>query len=149
LNLSSKPRHLSMFLFPLMVLLLPSMALLLPLNQPLFLLSHRNLPQGQTDMDIVASIEQLHQKGVFEPTSVVRPGHRVIPCSYFVKEKFNGDEKLMKLKGRCVADGHKQIRSASTSTSSPTVVLTSVFVVITIAAHNRWDVVTVDITGAY
>jgi hypothetical protein len=34
-------------------------------------------------------------------------------------------------------------------TSSPTVALTSVFVVITIAAHNRWDVVTVDITGAY
>jgi hypothetical protein len=29
------------------------------------------------------------------------------------------------------------------------VALTSVFVVITIAAHNRWDVVTVDITGAY
>jgi hypothetical protein len=44
-------------------------------------------------------IEQLHQKGVFEPTSVVRPGHRVIPCSYFVKEKYNGDGKLMKLKG--------------------------------------------------
>jgi hypothetical protein len=56
---------------------------------------------------------------------------------------------LMKLKGRCVAGGHRQIRSASTSTSSPTVALTSVFVVITIAAHKRWDVVTVDITGAY
>jgi hypothetical protein len=55
----------------------------------------------------------------------------------------------MKLKGRCVAGGHRQIRSASTSTSSPTVALTSVFAVITIAAHKRWEVVTVDITGAY
>jgi hypothetical protein len=94
-------------------------------------------------------MQQLHHKGVFEPISEMPLGHRVIPCSYFVKEKYNGDGHLIKLKGRCVAGGHRQIRSTSTSTSSPTVSITSLFLVITIAAHENWDVVTLDLTGAY
>ena len=48
-----------------------------------------------------------------------------------------------------VAGGHRQHRDDSIETSSPTVSITSVFLVAIIAAYNRWGIVTMDITGAY
>jgi hypothetical protein len=58
---------------------------------------------------------------VFQPIHQVPNGHPVLPCSDFVKEKYDGAGILLKLKARMVAGGHYQHRHVTIKTSSPTV----------------------------
>lgn len=94
-------------------------------------------------------MKQLYEKEVFEGITTLPNNSVPIPCSYFVKEKLDANGQVIKLKGRVVAGGHKQVRDGATETSSPTVAITSVFIIAALAARNRWFVQTLDITGAY
>jgi hypothetical protein len=104
---------------------------------------------------MVKEISQLSDKHVFKPAdiSVMSKSQfaSAIRSSMFLKEKFFPNGDFEKLKSRLVAGGHMQDRSlyGDDETSSPTVAVTSVFMVAAIAASERRMVATVDIPGAY
>jgi hypothetical protein len=76
---------------------------------------------------------------------------RVIRSSMFLKEKFKSTGEFDLLKARFVAGGNMQDRSVYTEgeTSSPTVAITSAYMVMAIAAHEGRKVMTMDVGGAY
>ena len=74
---------------------------------------------------------------------------RIIPCSLFLKEKLFPDGTFDKLKSRLVAGGHKQDVTLYDNVSSPTVSLTTVYVILAIAAFEGHHLVPIDIKGAY
>jgi hypothetical protein len=76
---------------------------------------------------------------------------RIIRSSLFLKEKVKPDGSFDKLKSRFVAGGHLQDKSkyAKEEISSPTAALSSLLTLSTIAALERREVTTVDITSAY
>ena len=75
---------------------------------------------------------------------------RVIRMSCFLKEKFDSQGKLIKLKARLVAGGHLQNRSlCSTETASPTVSTSSIFSIASIGATEKRRFMTFDVYMAY
>jgi hypothetical protein len=76
---------------------------------------------------------------------------KVIISSLFFKEKFSPTGEFQKLKARLVAGGHMQDRSLyeESDISSPTVALSSVFLVLGVAARERRKVWTADVGTAY
>ena len=74
---------------------------------------------------------------------------RIIPCSLFLKEKLFPDGTFDKLKARLVAGGHRQDITLYDNISSPTVNLTTVYIVLALAAFEGHQVTPVDIKGAY
>jgi hypothetical protein len=75
---------------------------------------------------------------------------KMINSSMFLKEKYLADTgELDKLKARLVGGGNYQSREDYGDIASPTVGLSHVFVVATLAAFERRHVATLDIKGAY
>jgi hypothetical protein len=76
---------------------------------------------------------------------------RMIRSSMFLKEKFLSTGAFDKLKARFVAGGNLQDRSIYTEgeTSSPTVSITSAYMLMAIAAQEGRKVMTMDVGGAY
>jgi hypothetical protein len=73
----------------------------------------------------------------------------VIYSFMFLKEKFKPDGTFDKLKMRLVGGGDKQNKLDYDDISSPTVSLTTVFIVLVISIRKRYRIVTTDIAGAY
>ena len=76
----------------------------------------------------------------------------IIPCKFFLREKFFADGNFEKLKGRMVGGGHKQDRTKFGDLYSPTVSTTSLFMHLPIAHMqfgDQLEVATVDVPGAY
>jgi hypothetical protein len=75
----------------------------------------------------------------------------IIRSKMFLKEKFFSDGLFDKLKARLVAGGHMQNRSdyGEDETSSPTVSLSSVYLVLSVAAKEKRKVGTADVGMAY
>ena len=96
---------------------------------------------------------QMINKEVFEfihPTCLSKERRRsVIRSSLFLKEKLNPEGVFTKLKARLVAGGDQQDKSLYEDISSPTVSLESIMMVIAIAAAEKRNFATCDITGAY
>ena len=67
----------------------------------------------------------------------------------FLKPKHDGMGVFDKLKGRIVANGAQQNRYDDDDTSSPTAMLQSVMMCLTITAHERRRIAALDIGGAY
>ena len=76
---------------------------------------------------------------------------RIIRSKMFLKEKFFPDGTFDKLKCRIVAGGDMQDRSeyGEEETSSPTVSLSSVYLVVSVAAREGIKVGTADVGTAY
>lgn len=74
---------------------------------------------------------------------------KVIRSFMFLKEKFRPDGTFEKLKMRLVAGGNMQDKLDMELTSSPTVTLSTVFILFMHAAYYCFKVKTVDIAGAY
>jgi hypothetical protein len=75
---------------------------------------------------------------------------KVIRMSCFLKEKFDSQGKLIKLKARLVAGGHLQNRSLySTETASPTVSTSSIFSIASIGATEKRHFMIFDVYMAY
>lgn len=68
---------------------------------------------------ILQEMNQLVTKEVFSPFSDSTDGVTIIPCSAFLKEKYDANGNFVKLKGRIVAGGHIQKRNENISPSSP------------------------------
>jgi len=72
----------------------------------------------------------------------------VIRSHMFLKEKYE-DGKFVKMKGRVVADGRMQDRTVYSDYSSPTVKTKSVMTCLKLAAVKNWDLLKLDIGGAF
>jgi hypothetical protein len=73
---------------------------------------------------------------------------RDIRSHMFLKEKFE-DGKFVKMKARLVADGRMQDRAIYSNYSSPTAKTRSVMTCLKIAAVKDWDLLKVDVGGAF
>jgi hypothetical protein len=102
---------------------------------------------------IVKEIDQMHQKEVFSPvdSASLSQAQRksIIRSHMFLKEKFLSTGEFDKLKARLVAGGDMQDKTLYENISSPTISLSSVFIITAIASFEKRIVVTADIAGAY
>ena len=71
----------------------------------------------------------------------------VIRSSMFLKEKFFATGEFEKLKARLVAGGDQQDKDLYDDLSAPTVSTSSVFTILSIAAHENRSAAVVDIGG--
>lgn len=74
---------------------------------------------------------------------------RIIRSSCFLKTKFDAQGNFDKLKARLLANGAQQDPTLYPDRSSPTALLQSIFMVLTIAAAENRTVAAIDIGGAY
>ena len=104
---------------------------------------------------LVYELKQMINRGVQHPVRTSDLSSEqykaIIRSSAFVKAKHKLDESFDKLKARLVAGSNMQDRSMyeAKDISSPTVKQESVMMIAAIAAQEKRNVVTVDITGAY
>jgi hypothetical protein len=108
------------------------------------------------DKGVAVAMEELRQLHEFRTFTGVKikelskeARRKIICSSLFFKEKFFADGTFEKLKARLVAGGHMQDRNLYDDLSSPTVNLSSVFLLSCLAAKDGSHVMSVDITGAY
>jgi hypothetical protein len=97
-------------------------------------------------------LSQLLEKNVFIPVDSKHLTNAqlksAIRSHMFLKEKHLPSGDFDKLKSRFVAGGNEQDKSLYDDISSSTASTETVFLIATIAAHERRVVITVDITGA-
>ena len=74
---------------------------------------------------------------------------RIIRSSMFLKEKYLASGEFEKLKARLVAGGDQQDKDMFDDLSAPTVSTSSVFTILSIAAHEGRKAAVVDIGGAF
>jgi len=103
---------------------------------------------------ILKEIEQILLKEVFYPVllgKLSKKDRRGIKCcSMFLKKKYKAGGRFDKVEVRLVAGGHLRDRTMyGDKLSSPTVEISSVFMIGVIAAAEGRKVVTLDISGAY
>ena len=102
---------------------------------------------------MISEISQLLDKDVIDPKHAKslskEQWRKIIRSSMFLKEKYLSTGAFDKLKARLVAGGHMQDRTIYDDLSSPTVSISSLFMLAAIAANERREVVTADIGGAY
>ena len=105
---------------------------------------------------IAAEFQQLNSRKVWRAIhsskSASHSKHKkILPCSMFLKEKFNAHGVFEKLKARLVAGGHRTETSlySSSETSSPTVAFETLMLVLSIAAFEERDAEAIDFPGAY
>ena len=102
---------------------------------------------------IQAEIQQMVSRGVFKPVNISEVPRdqqcSKIYSSMFLKEKFNIDGSLKKLKARLVAGGNMQNRNLyeEDSISSPTVSVPAVLIVAALGANQGSVVLTIDFPG--
>ena len=102
---------------------------------------------------IEKELGQMIAKNVWSPVNMKGltndEKHRIIRSSMFLKEKFLASSEFEKLKARLVAGGDQQDKSLYEDLSAPTVGTSSVFVLLSIAAHEGRAVSVIDISGAF
>ena len=110
----------------------------------------------RADDALWAEIQQLIDKGVFEfllPDEVQNRranGERILPCTIFLKEKYDAFNVLQKLKARMAVCGNFAKFNPMIEIESPTIAITILFLAIEIAARrNMTGHRTADIGGAY
>jgi hypothetical protein len=113
---------------------------------------------GDTAIKVLkAELQQMVEKDVWKPVKAddiyskdeKREKGSIIRSFVFFKEKYLPDGKFDKLKARLVAGGHMENRELYGDISSPTVSLTAVMMVLTIAAKEARHIAALDIAGAY
>jgi hypothetical protein len=102
---------------------------------------------------IIDELLQMLGEGVWKPKMYHElsreQSRKRIRSFMFLKEKFLPNGAYQRLKARLVAGGDGQDRTAYSSVSSPTISLTSLFIIATIAAKEARHVRTIDFVGAY
>ncbi len=103
----------------------------------------------QGEIAVTKELQQFNTHGVFEPKLADEPTDddkkKALASLIFLKEKRNGD-----IKARSCANGSKQREHiAKEEAAAPTVALESIFITAAIDAKEHWEVVTIDIPGAF
>ena len=112
-----------------------------------------DLYKGSAVKSIVDELYQMVQKRVWKPVykkqMTKKQLKKRLRSFMFLKEKFLPTGEFERLKARLVAGGHMQDRTVYDTVSSPTVSLTSIFMIAAIAARERRKVRVIDFVGAY
>jgi len=112
-----------------------------------------DLYKGSAVKSIVDELYQMVQKCVWKPVykkqMTKKQLKKRLRSFMFLKEKFLPTGDFERLKARLVAGGHMQDRTVYDTVSSPTVSLTSIFMIAAIAARERRKVRVIDFVGAY
>jgi Reverse transcriptase (RNA-dependent DNA polymerase) len=102
---------------------------------------------------ITKELNQMLTKRVWTPVDgkklTAEDRVRIIRSSMFLKEKYLTSGEFEKLKARLVAGGDQQDKDMYDDLSAPTVSTSSVFTVLSIAAHEGRKAAVVDIGGAF
>ena len=102
---------------------------------------------------IMKELSQMITKKVWTPVDgrslTAEQRYSVIRSSMFLKEKFFATGEFEKLKARLVAGGDQQDKDLYDDLSAPTVSTSSVFTILSIAAHENRSAAVVDIGGAF
>jgi Reverse transcriptase (RNA-dependent DNA polymerase) len=102
---------------------------------------------------IMKELSQMITKRVWTPVDGKRltaeERARIIRSSMFLKEKYLATGEFEKLKARLVAGGNQQDKDLYDDLSAPTVSTSSVFTILSIAAHEARKAAVVDIVGAF
>lgn len=118
------------------------------------------LGEEDTSEALITEMLQMADKNVWraktaaEMRELYRLGRvkNILPCSIFLKEKFDADKRYLKLKARLVAHGNRQILDelfGAKDVDSPTVSLAVVNILLQLAAAGNWKKRVVDVAGAY
>ena len=110
--------------------------------------------RGDAALSVIEKeLKQMIDKKVWAPVSVndlsVEEKHRIIRSNMFLKEKFLASGEFEKLKARLVAGENQQDRDLYNDLSAPTVATSSVFTLLSIAAHENRMITVIDISGAF
>jgi len=111
----------------------------------------------QAKSSVRKEVEAMIEKDVFEPLDARNLSYKqkrsAIRSFMFLKEKFKADGSFDKLKSRLTANGKTQCRAEVEamfgSTSSPTISMSSLMTVLSIAKSEGRHLATVDIKNAY
>jgi hypothetical protein len=105
------------------------------------------------EVECKRELQQMLDKKVWHGVKYADLNHnqrrKIIRSKMFIKEKFLPNGTFDKLKARLVSGGDQQDRSLYSDVSSPTVALSSVFMVSSLAAQSDQSVATADVGGAY
>ena len=117
--------------------------------------SIKKVGHEETMKAVYKEIKQLLEKGVFvflDPMEVeerIMNGEILLPSSLFLKEKYDAFDIFEKLKARLVACGNFEELLLKFETESPTVSITTVLMLLEIAARKKMCMKAADIGGAY
>jgi hypothetical protein len=101
--------------------------------------------QDLAEKAITDELSAMISYNVFTP---VKYAKHIIPSSLFIKEKYEGD-KLIKLKARLVAGGHRQDSVLLADSYAPTVEQSTITTVLLIAAARNYPLQIWDVKSAY
>jgi hypothetical protein len=111
------------------------------------------LDKEMTAAGIRKEMLQMHTKKVFKPVDysklTVEEKKNIIPSNMWMKPKSGEGEKVLEIRGRFVAGGHKQDRALYEDHSSATIRTESLMMMLAEAAGRRFAVRSMDIEGAY
>ena len=118
------------------------------------------ISRAETIKALLSEFNQMGDKKVWVPTTreelkeLYRLGKvkNVLPCSVFLKEKYDADKNFLKLKARLVVHGNRQIIDelfGAKDIDSPTASLASINILLHMAAAGGWHKRVVDVAGAY
>ena len=104
-----------------------------------------------TALELLQADDKGTMRAVLKKNLTLKQLKKVIRSSLFLKMKYDSSGKFDKLKARLVAGGHMQDRSLydATETSSPTVNLSSVYMIAAIAGIEGRSIATMYVGGAY
>lgn len=110
--------------------------------------------RGDAALSVIEKeLGQMIKKKVWAPVDLKglsgEEKQRIIRSSMFLKEKFLASGEFEKLKARLVAGGDQQDRNLYNDLSAPTVGTSSVFTLLSIAAHEKRSITVIDISGAF
>ena len=100
-------------------------------------------------MNEFAQMEKLEVWEAISPMETIPQDTDVLPCKCIMKQKLDPQGKPIKWKSRLVAGGHRQTERSFTTSSSPTMSISSLLTLCNIIIEEGMQVTTADIVGAY
>jgi hypothetical protein len=110
------------------------------------------IDKEEVSKSICSEFKQMDQLKVFEPLQPSErptPGADLLPSLCTIKQKAGTNGAPTKWKSRFVAGGHRQTDASYTATSSPTMSITSLYILCNLLLEKDMQVATADVVGAY
>ena len=101
---------------------------------------------------IINEFNQMKKLKVYEPVHIgAQLEHKcdIIPAKMITKQKLDPNGNVIKWKSRLVAGGHRQTENSYLDTSSPTMDISTLYILCNVALQKNMNIITADVVGAY